>query len=244
MEIWIILFLIVLLVSFLLALKSMSDYRDRPNNFGQPYSLYLIQNPQALTEPVMDQLYQASLKDGLILSLERLYKGSQTVLVVYGPIVIMKPFYNPLGLLELEEYSHKVDLDKEEVLAWEMGLKGLSEVTPPKPKSKVELLDLENHEQCWWQITFRPVVASKDSGFESVIRAVVVTGTKTRALEAQQELLKIGAGLGLALIPQAFSKTQLLDFYKSRSLPTNLVNIQRGETSLLNSKQLLGILNI
>lgn len=231
MSIWLVLFFIVLFVSFILALRSMSDYREKPLNFTPVYSLYLIQKPQALTMEMLDKLYQQLLPDGLILSFERLFKGHKKALVVFGPASVLRQFDSQLGLLELEDYSQAINLEKinspESVfLIWQMGFKGNKSGEGGVLSLPV---NLESHEQFWWQAVLRP---DKKDRWQGVIRAAVTAVTRSRASILSEGLSAIG---NLSLIPQAKTAFQLAKDYQERS-------ISAEEFSPLSSQAVLALL--
>lgn len=227
----------------------MGDYRENPAAATSRYSLFLVRNPQALTMEVMEDLHKATLKDKLILSFERLYKGAKSALVVYGPLSILQPLISQLELLELEEYSRKLEPNQiqagalapnalDGVMAWEVGSKRA-------PHEILEVRDLINqvpqlgeHEEFWWQVVVQPVSSSsgnsllgflgssKQTGekfnkshFNSIIRVVLLTESKKRAQSLQEQLAKLGSKEGLALLPQPYSTLQIVKFYQDRSLP-------------------------
>lgn len=240
MLIWLTLFLIILVVSFLLAMRSMLDYQEQPQSFGLPYSLYLIKNPKALTDEVIQKIYDTSRTNKLVVSLERLSKGGKKALVIFAPVALLKPLMKELDLLELEDYSTK-ELSQS-TLSWEMGLK--SGVTLPKDAFlSLESCKLQDGEEIWWQMVLQP---SQDSLFKTEIRVVVWAQTIIRTKEIQQELLNLAALVNLTLLPQAYSAHQMVKFYQKRSLPhSHLLELKGKENPLLllgdQIRQLLGL---
>lgn len=157
MFIWIALFIAILAVSFILALRSMGDFKESPSESKELYSLFLIRNPQALTAGILDYIYQSTLDNGLIVSLELLFKGDRSALVIYGPQEILQPLSNTLELLELEDYSFRLDPTQmaDKYAGWEMGVK--------RHESLLPVIDFEQYiprlkanEQFWWQVLIRP----------------------------------------------------------------------------------------
>src|SRR3990167_440594 len=121
MLIWAILFLVVMGVSFVLAFRSMSDYREVPAP-SVPFSVFLVGNPQALTLGNLQKLGEAFIKGKFIFSFERLFKGPKRALVVFGPVDVLQPFSQSLGLTEIEDYSRTVT-GKMRAKLWENGCK-------------------------------------------------------------------------------------------------------------------------
>jgi len=87
MLIWIILFFIVIIISFIMAVKSMSDYQEKPLSLGLNYSLFLITNPLQLTSEILEKIYEEALKSNTPFSLEKLFKGGCTT---YSPERMME----------------------------------------------------------------------------------------------------------------------------------------------------------
>ncbi len=67
MTLWFVLFGLVILISFVLALQSMRDYHEIPNSLHS--ALYLIRNTKALSIQALESLHPF-LKGGEILSLK------------------------------------------------------------------------------------------------------------------------------------------------------------------------------
>ncbi len=97
--IWVILFIIIFVSSTYLAWKSMKDFQEVPiSNFG--YTLFLIRNPHSLD---LDKLYKFALDGDFIFSLERLFKGEESALVIYAPNHLANSLQE-LDLVPLEDY--------------------------------------------------------------------------------------------------------------------------------------------
>ncbi len=94
----------------------MQDYQERPSN--KVYQgVFLIRDERQLTPEILRKirdvgnsgLVQEGL-DPLIISFERLIKGTQSVLVLFGPKQILNQF-SELSLLELEDFSAGVSVN-------------------------------------------------------------------------------------------------------------------------------------
>lgn len=249
MVIWVLLFLIILAISAFLAFESMVDYREHPLNFKIGYSLYLVSKPQMLTPEFVNQLYLSMIEDNLIFSLERLFKGQKRALLVYGPSNKFRQFVNFLGLIELEEYSRKIEIDQLEaqapIFAWEVGTKNSSgEVAVSSLLSYMP--QLNSNEEFWWQVVLQPYKTwnvlrlmkreEKKDGFKAIIRAVVKADDRKRAASLQDELTKIGADQGLLPLPQIYTTSQVIKFYQERMMPFNL-------TLNLKTEEVIGFLS-
>ncbi len=196
MILWIVLFGLVVVASFLLALQSMRDYQEIPKK--DEYSLFLIRNSAALTSGFLDS-FQKTL-NGQVLSFERLIKGGQSALVVYGPRNLLLSQRQMLDLLELEDY---VRVNNKQISSWEV---------VDHKKIFQSLPALSTTEQFWWQLLLSP----KNNKYLGQIRVMVVSKDAERRRLVSERLNRL---------PKAFSNAQLLDFYSKRILrndPNNL----------------------
>jgi len=204
----------------------MKDYSRHPAVFGQPYALYLIQKPENLTEQ-MDSIHRLVLPGRLLLSLERLFKGSKKALVIFGPVAVLRSFADPLGLLELEDYSQR--LKGKEAITWEMGMKNPSQ-TLEKLSFISQMLPLPEKEEFWWQAVLYPQPLaswwermfkkgnrSKSPKFKVKIRAVFQASDKKRADDFRQDFLKAAGSVGLFMLPQGHSTEHMVKFYQDRA---------------------------
>lgn len=210
---WIILFVIVVFISFVLAFRSMVDYQEKPFNLAIQYSVYLIKNQYGLTEDVLKNLHRDTVKDNFILSFERLLKGDKSALVVFGPKTVLKSFVDILGLVELEEYSKK---QPAAFGAWEIGSKSTNLVL--ENNLKIILPDLKNSEELWWQVVIQPQ-KDKKADFKATIRSVLLAEDQKRVQELQSAISKFDPSTNLVTLPQLYSSAQVLQFYQDRSLP-------------------------
>lgn len=224
MLIWAILFLVVLGVSFVLAFRSMGDYREVPLS-SMPSSVFLVGNPQAFSPDILQKMHEAAFQGKFILSFERLFRGSKRALVVFGPVDIIQPFSLQLQLTEIEDYSLKAT---DKMRAWEVGRKF--------QQTSMEPLDILNYtpgfhedEEFWWQVILRPEV---DSIFATTIRAVFGGSDNERAMKLQEKLSKIGKSQGFSILPQAYKNEQVIKFYRDRSVHLGSVSNPRENLKL------------
>lgn len=216
MIIWILLFLFVLLLSFVLALRSMKQYRERPSNLGTGFSLYLIQSPGALNQFLLGELAREVLDKKLLLSFERLYKGSRKALLVYGPTNVLQPKTASLGLLELEEYASKTYAH---TISFEVGEKANGKFQPGQFRLQSNEFGLQDHEEIWWQVVAKPQIKGKDElSLNSVIRVVIHANDATRLPQIQLRLISQIHDAGLTRLPQTHSSSKILGFYKERAI--------------------------
>lgn len=220
---WIILFAAVIFISFLLALRSMADFAHHPPTQSV---LFLIRHPQALTSTILDSMHDLMLQGGAIISLERLIKGKESALVIYGPQEILSNYLEALNLLELEDYTR---VDPAILQAWEVGA---------RKQQQTELMDsffkdlppLPGNEQLWWQLVLKGEnIKEGDRFFQGQIRVVTSSSLP--------QLKNLATG-DLTKVPKPFTKEQIVDFYKKRSFLKNKLN------PILNSNSVLKLLSL
>lgn len=168
MVIWLILFFIVLSVSLFLAYRSIKDFQILP-----PYSvntgLFLIKNTKGLTEEVLKGLFAGMVREGSTISIERVFKGSESALLVFGRKSLLMPYSSILDLLELEDYINI----KGQMVFFE-------ETMPP----------LRPNEQFWWQMVL--FAKLEESKFKVQIRTAITVYSDHRGREpATQSFLRL-----------------------------------------------------
>lgn len=218
MILWFALFLLVVAISFILAYQSMSDFQEIPSS--SQYGLFLIRAPSQLTPHLLDLLHEAVVKEGLIVSLERLFKGSQSTLVIFGPRKILAPWRETLHLLELEDYTQ---INVEQLQAWEVGVKNPHQLNAAQLDSLFKNFPLlKDTEQFFCQVNLQARKGSKDHQkvFTGQMRAVILSNDSKRRHTLAESLQNLGSP-HLAKIPSPFSHQKLLEFYQQRSLSPN-----------------------
>lgn len=252
MILWLILFLLVVAISFILAYQSMRDFQEKPESFGLEYGLFLIRNRQSFTPAVLDELHQATSKEGLIFSIERLFKGNQSALVLFGPKEVLRDFAQ-LDLVELEDYAV---VDPGQVQAWEMSVKDPQSFNSNSVETIFNNLpSLEETEQFWWQLALKPhskdepfsfakmremfgflfpgnqsykmamkKITSGDGekAFQGQIRAVLLTPNLGRREKLKEALENIEPGK-LIKVPRPFTSAQILESYKKRTITPGIL---------------------
>lgn len=225
MILWLVLFLIIIAISFILAYQSMRDFVEKPASLKVEYGLFLIRTPLNLNTEILQILRARLTKDSQILSLEKLFKGGRSALVIYGPKLALESL-SQLNLLELEEYTK---VNESQFQAWEIGVKDSQQSTgnPSTPFRASggqavfgDMPQLQESEQVWWQMVLQPV---KDKGFLSQVR-VVVSADQNRLKELTDRLEMMG---NFVRLPRSLTSTQILGLYQDRAL-------QSGAKQLIN----------
>lgn len=223
MILWLVLFALVIAISFILAFQSMRDYQESPKHSTVEYGLYLVRNTSGLTTYILDLIHDQIVKKGLLFSLERLFKGGKSALVIYGPKSTLSDISDKLSLLELEDYT---EIDKEQVMAWEMGVK-----KPSLTEERIQNIDnffndfplLSDTEQFWWQLVLQANNKKERGLFTGQIRAVVYCedlGKRKKLSDTLQNL----PPKHFMKVPKPFTSGQILEFYQMRVLDKSETN--------------------
>ena len=208
MTLWIILFLLVVGISLLLAIRSMRDFQEIPQTKEIDYGLFLIRQIDSFDENILNSLREHINAENLIISLERLFEGKQAALAVFGPKKILGNFADKLNLLELEDYA--ADLNHEETFIWEMGMKDSKNIGSASLSNIFKNMpELAEEDQFFWQ-----VVLGKN---QTQIRAAFFNKDPQRSKILIPLLQDLGDG-ELVKIPRPFSKEQMIGFNLLRSL--------------------------
>jgi hypothetical protein len=250
MTIWLALFIIIIITSFILAYLSMKDYQETPAKHSG-FGIFLIQNPQTFNNAVLRSLYSDAQKRQAIITVERLFKGSKSALIITGNREILEKYTQILNLLELEDFTNLLE---DYLVAWEIGLK---EGTSRPIKIDDIFKDMpifETNEQFWWQLTFHAPVFKKHTlidffswlilgkkasatTFKCQIRAVLYSPDANRRAKFSEELQRLGEPI-LTKIPRPITSSQMFHNYKMRSIfPADSYLLDLGVDEVL---QLLG----
>lgn len=196
MILWFLLFLLVVAISFVLAYQSMKDYHEVPEKLSNDYGLFLIRNIPALNFSLLNTLHDHLSKKGLLVSIERLFKGNQSAIVVYGPKSVLQDFTSQLNLLELEDYTQT---EVHNSYAWEVGIKDKNLFHSQHLSLFFkDLPPLEDQEQFWWQLVLQP---QKSQVSASNIIGDIFSGV-TSALENKTKQEKKESSYDLAVKKQ------------------------------------------
>lgn len=211
MILWFVLFILVVAVSFVLAAKSMRDFTEISTS-NEEYSLFLIRKAERLNVELLNSIHNSLLRTNSIISFEKLFKGKNSAMVVFGPGKLLMAYKDLLDLLELEDYTN---VNVEEIFTWEVGIKNNGQRAPEGEvdngqKMFGNLPQLLETEQFWWQVIF--------SGDQKAQITAVVISTDAKNRNSLTNNLQLLAPERLIKLPKAFSNAQLLDFYQKRSL--------------------------
>lgn len=197
------LLILVILISFFMALYSMHDFEIKPNSKFE-YGVFLIRNLKNLTAVNLVPLFSDLAKLNLLVSFERLFKGHRGVLVVYGPKDILSKYQDQFDFRELEDYTN---IDLSSISIWEVDVRDIVSFRDKFP-------DLLLEEQMWFQIILK---VKKDLSFiPTRVRVVLTAGNENRLKQLTGQVQEVYGSI-LPKIPKPYSKDQVFEFYKKRS---------------------------
>jgi len=226
--------LLVVAISFVLAYMSMKDYHYAPRISKDEYGLFLIRQTANLNTEALRSMSHQMLSEGLIISVERLFKGPQAALTIFGPRKILSKFMESLNLLELEDYTEK--LMTSHISVWEVGARSLKDQGQAAGNIFEGLSKLGAEDQFFWQI----ILGAKKGNeltFQTQFRAAVYATDTIRKNQLVEELQNLSFG-SLVMIPKPFSTDQMMEFFKARSLGSD----SSGPT--LNAEGVINLLKI
>lgn len=230
MILWVVLFVLIVAISFILAVKSMRDFTETASG-GEQYALFLIRASGGLNARFFNSIYNDLLSQGAVISFERLFRGKQSALVVFGPRSLLTKNHF-LNLLELEDYTN---VKPEHTQVWEVGVKNNGQWKMDNGKVFSNLPQLSETEQFWWQLLLRPDKTATYQ-YQAQIRAVLISPDTLRRKSLTPALQNLAPD-HLFKLPKAFSNTQILDFYQRRSIRAD------NKNPSVSSEELLHLLN-
>ena len=222
--IWVIAFFIIILISSVLAYRSMRDYEEFPDILSLN-SLYFIGNPSNLTPEVIKRLHDFFVAQKQFFSLEKLIKGKEKARILYGPRDLGKDFPE-LNLVEIEDYlagENEYSPDSAKKTNVNQALTWLIEAKNNPKKNLVvgsELNDLtvEENQKVFLQSVLMPIEKSEPA-FQATLRVMVVDPDPIKRIELARkidQLLKTATGLNKH--EDAYPEIKKYESFKQRSL--------------------------
>ncbi len=223
--VWIILFFIIILISSVLAYRSMRDYEEFPDS-DDLSSLFYIAAPQNLTEATLKKLHDLNLDNKRFFSLEKLIKGREKAWVVFGSRGLAANFPE-LNLIELEDYlintadlaqsSEGKSVNINQALSWLVSPKKI----PDKflqVTEELENLVVEDNQKVFIQIILMPLEKPGGS-FQTTMRIMVADSDSIKRVElAKRTERAFTSATGLNKLEDTFSEGKRFDSFKLRTL--------------------------
>jgi hypothetical protein len=222
--IWIVAFFIIILVSAVLAFRSMKDYEEFPNNLSLN-TVFFIGNPQNLTAQSLKKLHSLFIGRKQFFSLERLNKGKERALVIFGPRDLPE-ILSELNLVEIEDY-----LASQTVLSVSDKLVNVNQtftwLIEPKINNKKQLhvgieikdLQLGDRQKFFIQIICVPESHKGVENFQATLRVMVVDEDPMEKVALAKKIkttLEIATGLNIH--EDNFPEQKKFESFKQRSL--------------------------
>lgn len=236
--IYIILFVLIIIISFFLAIHSMRDFQDLPDK-NTSLGLYLIRRVDNLSIDTLNKLYevcQNKQKKGipLIFSFEKVLKGEDLALLVFGPKEVLNNF-NELELFEVEEY---LKMDVKHIQAFELEKKSEDIKNPLDSNSEIfKGLKLDTLEYIIFQIVLSTDL-SKINTFQVNIRSVVVSQEANKRVDLSKMLnSNLEKFASLKRVDNVRSSSIVFQALKNRAITPKIVS-----KFSLNSSQLSNLL--
>ncbi len=217
---WIFFIVVIVIASAILAIRSMRDYDETPEDPSQ-YELFLIRDLSNFNPDLISRFQALLLSLDTFFSIERLYRGKESVIVLYGPKVLKKNFPE-LKLLELEDYIldpkehtpvHPKVISPNDAYTWIVRKKTGKKVF----KSGFLKVPLEDHQLFFWQLVCSPL--KNTNQFQITARAMVSDSepqSKVELVKKYESSLRNLGGFVTASTGQ--TKLSVFDSYKKRTL--------------------------
>ena len=197
-----------------------------------PQALFLIRAPEQINEALLEKLHQS----GNTVSFERLFKGGEAVLAIYGPDNLPQTFPK-LSLLELEDYlipkeetfTNKNDrkVNADQAFGWQILIQ------PGTESPDLTDFNLGEDEQFFYQIILEPVTQKEEKLFKVIIRAMVATKNKLDKVKLGKRIFtQINQSLGIET-NELKSSPQFFDHYQLRVPGTGEKNFTLAEVQSL-----------
>lgn len=225
-----IIFAIIIAISFVLAYKSMLDYRQKPVN-NILHTIFLVQNPAIVQADFLKKLYHLIDGSRFFVAFEVLYKGDDKALVFYGPKNLQTSLPEA-KLIEIEDYQGSLEFDKVDI--FEVTLKG-TDPSYIQQDGVFDNLGLKPEEKFFWQVVLSPESnTSADPIFQSTVRALIYAENATRKGEIRQIVEdRINQRTNLTIHKSKLTLNRLFNSYQHRSIiPAELVKFPMASMQL------------
>lgn len=224
--IWVALFFIIILVSAVLAFRSMKDYEEFPENLT-PNAVFFLGNPQTFTIETLNKLHSLLLGNKHFFSLERLIKGKERALVIFGPREL-PGLFPELNLVELEDYLGELnpeiipaDLEKKvdanQSITWliepKNNVKRVMHIGP-----QLKELNIAPQQKVFVQIVGEPVNDKDEVYFQSTLRVMVADNDPIERVNLAKIVnLAFQDATGLNKRADSFPEAKKFESFKQRA---------------------------
>lgn len=246
MLLWLTVLSLIAIVSLALTLRSMRNFNELGQN-TVPQGLFLIRNLGEFNDQTLQALHNWASAQNIFFSLERLFKGGEQALVIYGPVDLLG-LLPELDLLELEDYlGQKQELSKitsTQILGFTIPLSlGLGFIR----SSFLHNLELVPTEQFFWQLMIKPLPLPENGllsdvinpHFEVIARTLMYAESAQKRVDLAKKILpqiQYDFGLKDPLKPQ--NSTTIFDLFFNRTFEPEKVDYH------INSQEILALLDL
>lgn len=238
---WFISLVIIGLISFILTLRSLKDYKESLGDEGE-LGLYHIRQEKALNKQFFDSLIAQFIDTPTTFSIERIKKGDEQAFVLFIPKFLENAF-KELNLLEIEDYLQLPDdqiLQKHfQITADESFVMPVEFKHSGQNPHEFHFPKLEDDQMAGFQIILQPVISKEKKYFQTTMRILAKEKDPNKKVELVK---KINSMLEKThtLVPVLESST-LKNFkeYKTRSGVPDQV-----KKNYLESEDVLGLLSL
>jgi hypothetical protein len=219
------LFFIIILISSVLAYRSMRDYEEFPDTLSLN-SLFYIGAPQNLKD-ALKRLHDVNLSEKHFFSLEKLIKGAEKAWVIFGNRDLQEHFPE-LNLIEIEDYINENSLLQGSESEKSVGVnQTLSWLIEPKNNPKKVLhvtnelkgLKAAEDQKIFIQAVLMPVEKPGEESFQSTLRIMVADPDPIKKVELAKKINQVlSSATGLNKREDDFPESRKFDSFKQRTL--------------------------
>jgi hypothetical protein len=221
---WIIIFIIIILISSVLAYRSMRDYEEIPDT-AVLTSIFYIRSPENLKAEVFRKIHGLLFPQKQLFSVEKLYKGKEKAFVLFGPRELIHQIPE-LNLIELEDYLAG---EGESLMGGDSGKKvdmnqSLTWLIDPKNNPKREIhsgsglneLAIGNDQKVFVQAVCMP---ENDMHFQTTWRIMVADRDSINRVALAKAAERVfGVSTGLNKSTESFPESKKFESFKMRTL--------------------------
>lgn len=208
-----------------MAFRSMKDYEEFPESQNLN-SLFFVASHQSFSDASLKKLHEAFAQNKQFFSLERLNKGKERALVIFGPRELPE-ILPEHKLVEIEDYL--IDLNQLDQNAIDSKVSvnhSLTRLIEPKLKKKplfigsdLKEFELGENQKFYIQIVCIPEISSHEQEFQTTIRVMVVDEDSIERVSLAKKLAKVlESATGLNIHEDNFPEQKKFESYKQRSL--------------------------
>lgn len=217
--IWIVFFLLIILVSSVLAYRSMKDYEEIPDALTLN-ALFYVSSPSNI-DKALSTLHR-KFSGQKFFSLERLVKEDERAIVLFAERGMKKDF-EELGLVEIEDYltswdglsRHEKQTSVDETISWLLDPKTDSK-SLLQVKDEFRDLKVKSGQKVFFQMVLMP---TGDSQFQSTLRVMVADPDPVGRVQLAKDVnLLISNSIGLNKHVDGFSESKKFESFKQRTL--------------------------